>query len=108
MKKKRFLALGMGVVLGAGLLAGCGSSSSNTTTGAATTASGSAATTKAASGSTTKAAANGNAKQLEILLSDDTLEGGAMKTLVDKFNSEHTDVQAYINEVAYADIETTI
>lgn len=107
-KKKRFLALGMGVVLGAGLLAGCGSSSSNTTTGAATTASGSAATTKAASGSTTKAAANGNAKQLEILLSDDTLEGGAMKTLVDKFNSEHTDVQAYINEVAYADIETTI
>ena len=31
-----------------------------------------------------------------------------MKKLVDKFNSEHTDVQAYINEVAYADIETTI
>ena len=27
--------------------------------------------------------------ELEILLADDTLEGGAMKTIVEKFNEEH-------------------
>ncbi|MGI5990311.1 MAG: ABC transporter substrate-binding protein [Lachnospiraceae bacterium] len=86
MNTKKILALTMGAVLAASTLAGCGSSSS----------------------SSDESGSSGEVKQLEILLSDDTLEGGAMAKLVEKFNSEHTDVQAYINEVAYADIETTI
>lgn len=64
------------------------------------------------SGSTgeTGAGGNGETVELEILLSDDTLEGGAMQTLVDKFNEEYADkgIQAFVNEVAYADIETQI
>ncbi|WP_434692263.1 ABC transporter substrate-binding protein [Hungatella sp. SB206] len=48
--------------------------------------------------------------ELEILLADDTLEGGAMKTVVEKFNEEHKDqgVSAFVNEIAYADMETQI
>ena len=48
--------------------------------------------------------------ELEILLADDTLEGGAMKTIVEKFNEEHKDqgVTAFVNEIAYADMETQI
>lgn len=56
-----------------------------------------------------EAAKSGNV-ELEILLADDTLEGGAMKTVVEKFNEEHKDqgVSAFINEIAYADMETQI
>lgn len=48
--------------------------------------------------------------KLEILLSDDTLEGGAMAKAVDRFNQEYVDkgIQAEINEVAYADIKSQI
>ena len=48
--------------------------------------------------------------ELEILLADDTLEGGAMKAVVEKFNEEHKDqgVSAFVNEIAYADMETQI
>lgn len=48
--------------------------------------------------------------ELEILLADDTLEGGAMKAVVEKFNEEHKDqgVTAFVNEIAYADMETQI
>lgn len=74
-------------VAGAAVLAGCGS--------------------KSGSGSA-DAGKDGEPVQIEILLSDDTLEGGAMKKMVEKFNSEHTDVQAFVNEIAYADMETSI
>lgn len=48
--------------------------------------------------------------ELEILLADDTLEGGAMKAVVEMFNEEHKDqgVTAFVNEIAYADMETQI
>lgn len=48
--------------------------------------------------------------ELEILLSDDTLEGGAMAHMVEKFNEEFKDkgIQAKVNEVAYADLKTQI
>ena len=48
--------------------------------------------------------------ELEILLADDTLEGGAMKAVVEKFNEEHKDqgVTAFVNEIAYSDMETQI
>lgn len=48
--------------------------------------------------------------ELEILLADDTLEGDAMKAVVEKFNEEHKDqgVTAFVNEIAYADMETQI
>lgn len=48
--------------------------------------------------------------ELEILLADDTLEGGAMKAVVERFNEEHKDqgVTAFVNEIAYADMETQI
>lgn len=54
------------------------------------------------------AGANGEPVELEILLSDDTLEGGAMQTIVEKFNEEHDDIHAFVNEIAYADMETQI
>lgn len=48
--------------------------------------------------------------ELEILLSDDTLEGGAMAHMVEKFNEEFKTqgIQAKVNEVAYADLKTQI
>lgn len=48
--------------------------------------------------------------ELEILLSDDTLEGGAMASMVEKFNKEYQDkgIQAKINEIAYADLKTQL
>lgn len=57
-----------------------------------------------------KEAAKSKNVELEILLADDTLEGGAMKAVVEKFNEEHKDqgVSAFINEIAYADMETQI
>lgn len=88
--KKWKLALGTACVTMAGMaaLTGCSGGSSSSGDG---------------SGS-------GETVELEILLADDTLEGGAMQTLVDKFNEEHADqgVQAYVNEIAYADMETQI
>lgn len=48
--------------------------------------------------------------ELEMLLSDDTLEGGAMADAVARFNAEYADkgIQVKINEIAYADIKTQI
>ena len=48
--------------------------------------------------------------ELEILLSDDTLEGGAMAHMVEKFNEEFKTqgIQAKVNEVAYAGLKTQI
>lgn len=56
------------------------------------------------------ASASGETVELEILLSDDTLEGGAMQAVVDKFNEEFADqgIHAFVNEIAYADMETQI
>ena len=47
---------------------------------------------------------------LEILLSDDTLEGGAMAKAVERFNAEYADkgIQVHINEIAYGDMQTQI
>lgn len=45
---------------------------------------------------------------LEFLLSDDALEGGAMRVIVDDWNSTHDNFKVEINEVAYADIKTQI
>ncbi len=49
-------------------------------------------------------------ERLEILLSDDTLEGGAMAKAVARFNEEYADkgIQVYINEIAYGDMQTQI
>ena len=62
------------------------------------------------SGSSSSSTSSDGTVELEILLADDTLEGGAMQAMVDKFNEEHADqgVQAYVNEIAYADMETQI
>lgn len=48
--------------------------------------------------------------ELELLLSDDTLEGGAMAHMVEKFNEEYKDkgIKVKLNEVAYADIKTQL
>ena len=47
---------------------------------------------------------------LEMLLCDDTLEGGAMAAVVEKFNEEFKDqgIQVEINEIANADMPTQI
>ena len=49
-------------------------------------------------------------ERLEMLLSDDTLEGGAMAKAVERFNAEYADkgIEVYINEIAYADMQTQI
>jgi len=47
-------------------------------------------------------------KTLEILLSDDTLEGGAMAAIVDKWNSTNDNFKVEINEIAYGDMKTQI
>lgn len=48
--------------------------------------------------------------ELEILLSDDTLEGGAMAHMAEKFNEEFKDegIQVTVNEIAYADLKTQL
>ncbi len=48
--------------------------------------------------------------QLELLLSDDTLEGSPMAKAVARFNEEYKDkgIQVKVNEIAYADIETQV
>lgn len=86
-KNMRRLALSAASValVGTFVLTGCGSSSG-----------------------TGDAAASGEPVELEILLSDDTLEGGAMQTVVEKFNEEHDDIHVFVNEIAYADMETQI
>lgn len=80
--KKRYvtLAAGAAVLAMAGVLTGCSKEKKNDVT------------------------------ELEILLSDDTLEGGAMAHMVEKFNEEFKDqgIQAKVNEVAYADLKTQI
>ena len=49
-------------------------------------------------------------ERLELLLSDDTLEGGAMAKAVERFNAEYADkgIEVYINEIAYGDMQTQI
>lgn len=63
-----------------------------------------------ANGSTEQSKKGNGSVVLEMLLSDDTLEGGAMATVVKKFNEEYKDkgIQVKINEIAYADQETQI
>ena len=53
---------------------------------------------------------SGGVERLEILLSDDTLEGGAMAKAVERFNAEYADkgIQVFINEIAYGDMQTQI
>lgn len=48
--------------------------------------------------------------EMEMLLSDDTLEGGAMAKMVEKFNQEFADegISIKLNEVAYADLMTQL
>lgn len=106
--KKRWLALGACAMLTAStLLSGCGGGSSTTTT---TAAGGTATTAAGGTEATTAAEAPKDAVELEILISDDTLEGGAMAAVVAKFNEEFKDkgIQAKLNEIAYADMQTQI
>lgn len=64
------------------------------------------------SGSSSSGGSSGSNKtvELEILISDDTLEGGAMAAVVEKFNEDFKDkgIQAKMNEIAYADMQTQI
>lgn len=85
---------------GAMVLTGCGGSGSGSDS---TAASGETGETGTSASST-----SGEVVELEILLSDDTLEGGAMQTLAEKFNEEHDNIQVFVNEIAYADMETSI
>ncbi|MDO4295339.1 MAG: extracellular solute-binding protein [bacterium] len=101
--KKRWLALGACAALTAAtVLSGCGGGSSSTTT----TAAGGADTTTAGGNTSTPT----ETVELELLISDDTLEGGAMATVVAKFNEEFKDkgIQVKLNEIAYADMQTQI
>lgn len=78
---------------------------------AAVAAMGMAALTGCSGGSSSSSGGgDGETVELEILLADDTLEGGAMQAVVEKFNEEYADqgVQAFVNEIAYADMETQI
>ena len=70
---------------------------------AAVAAMGMAALTGCSGGSSSSSGSgDGETVELEILLADDTLEGGAMQAVVEKFNEEHADqgVQAFVNEIA--------
>ena len=49
-----------------------------------------------ANGSKEKGSQSNAPKTLEILLSDDSLEGGAMKTIVDKWNNTHDEFKMKI------------
>ena len=99
-KAKKLMALTCAALMASALLAGCSSDS------------GSAETTAAAAGGDTAAAAeeeaapSGETVELELLISDDTLEGGAMAAMVEKFNEEFKDqgIQVKMNEIAYADM----
>lgn len=102
--KKRWLALGACAALTAAtVLSGCGGGSSSTTT---TAAAGGSDTTTAGGDTSTPT----ETVELELLISDDTLEGGAMATVVAKFNEEFKDkgIQVKMNEIAYADMQTQI
>ncbi len=61
-----------------------------------------------ANGASESTSKKGEVKTLEILLSDDTLEGGAMAAVVEKWNSTHDEFKVKINEIAYADMKTQI
>lgn len=94
--KKRWLATAACVALAAtSILAGCG---------------GSGSTNGGNSAGGASSGGSGKTVELEILISDDTLEGGAMATVVAKFNEEFKDkgIQAKLNEIAYADMQTQI
>ena len=103
-KAKKLMALTCAALMASALLAGCSSDS------------GSAETTAAAAGGDTAAAAeeeaapSGETVELELLISNDTLEGGAMAAMVEKFNEEFKDqgIQVKMNEIAYADMQTQI
>ncbi len=53
---------------------------------------------------------SGETVTLELLVSDDTLEGGGMAKMVEKFNKEFEDkgIQVEMNEIAHADMDTQI
>ena len=53
---------------------------------------------------------SGETVTLEILLSDDTLEGGGMAHMAEKFNEEFADqgIQVEVNEIAHGDMDTQI
>jgi len=61
-----------------------------------------------ANGTSEKNSEKGDVKTLEILLSDDTLEGGAMAAIVEKWNTTHDNFKVKINEIAYGDMMTQI
>lgn len=52
----------------------------------------------------------GETVTLEILCSDDSLEGGGMAKMAEKFNAEYADkgIQVEVNEIAHADMDTQI
>ncbi len=53
---------------------------------------------------------SGNVVELEMLISDDTLEGSPMAKAVARFNEEYKDkgIQVKLNEIAYADQQTQV
>ncbi|MGD1820905.1 MAG: ABC transporter substrate-binding protein [Pleomorphochaeta sp.] len=61
-----------------------------------------------ANGTSEKTSSKGDVQTLEILLSDDSLEGGAMAAIVEKWNSTHEEFKVKINEIAYGDMKTQI
>jgi alpha-1,4-digalacturonate transport system substrate-binding protein len=61
-----------------------------------------------ANGSSEKGSPADEPKTIEILLSDDSLEGGAMSALVDKWNNTHDEFKVKLNEIAYGDIKTQL
>jgi alpha-1,4-digalacturonate transport system substrate-binding protein len=61
-----------------------------------------------ANGSSESSSSKEDVKTLELLLSDDTLEGGAMAAVVDKWNSTHDNFKVEINEIAYGDLKTQV
>lgn len=111
---RRSAAMAAALMVVSVVLSGCGGGSKgNEGSGGGSAAETNAATTAANSGGETTAAssdAKKEAVELELLISDDTLEGKAMATVVAKFNEEHKDkgIQVKLNEIAYADMQTQI
>ena len=110
---KRAAAMAAALMAASVIVSGCGSKGGDNTGGGSGTTAAPASTAAADGGAketTAAPEARKDAVELELLISDDTLEGGAMATVVAKFNEEHKDkgIQVKMNEIAYADMQTQI
>ena len=110
---KRAAAMAAALMAASVIVGGCGSKGGDSAGGGSGTTAAPASTAAADGGAketTAAPEARKDAVELELLISDDTLEGGAMATVVAKFNEEHKDkgIQVKMNEIAYADMQTQI